>query len=90
MASGLPSLAVRAGGVLDFATHDVNAWMVAPDSPTALADGLGTLLSDAALRSRLAEGALKTAGQRDWHAIFDGVVTEYQRAIQLLAIDRAA
>jgi len=90
MASGLPSLAVRAGGVLDFAQHGINAWMVAPDSVPALMEGLEALLSDASLRARLSAGALETAGQRDWHAIFDGVVTEYQRAIQLSAIDRAA
>ncbi len=90
MASGLPSLAVRAGGVLDFAEHGTNAWLVEPDSVPALAKGLDALLEDTALRDRLSAGALQTAGQRDWHAIFDGVVTEYQRAIQLSAIDRAA
>jgi glycosyltransferase involved in cell wall biosynthesis len=90
MASGLPALAVRAGGVLDFAQHGANAWLVAPDSVPALAEGLGVLLSDASLRARLAAGALATAGERAWDAIFDGVVSEYQRAIQLTAIDRAA
>jgi glycosyltransferase involved in cell wall biosynthesis len=81
---------VRAGGVLDFAVHGTNTWMVEPDSASALADGLETLLADEALRARLATGALATASQRDWQAIFDGVVHEYQRAIQLSAIDRAA
>jgi glycosyltransferase involved in cell wall biosynthesis len=90
MSSGLPALAVRAGGVLDFAVHGVNAWLVTPDSVPALAEGLEALLDDPALRERLRAGALATAGQRDWQAIFDGVVTEYQRAIQLSAIDRAA
>ena len=90
MASGLPALAVRAGGPLDFARHGVNAWLVARDSVPAIAEGLDTLLADAALRERLAAGALRTAGERDWEAIFDGVVTEYHRAIQLRAIDHAA
>ncbi len=90
MASGLPALAVGAGGVLDFAVHGANSWVVTPDSAPALAEGLDALLGDPALRARLAAGALQTAGQRDWEAIFDGVVTEYQRAMQLSASDRAA
>ncbi|HRP07143.1 MAG TPA: glycosyltransferase family 1 protein [Gemmatimonadales bacterium] len=77
MASGLPSLAVAAGGVLDFAEHHTNAWLVEPGSPEAMADGLETLLGDPALRARLGESARATALGRDWHSIFDGVVQEY-------------
>lgn len=90
MASGLPSLAVRAGGVVDFAAHADNAWLVEPDSAPALADGLRHLLDDAALRRRLAAGGEATAASRDWSAIFGGVLQEYERAVALAGADLAA
>lgn len=83
MASGLPSLAVAAGGVLDFASHGANAWVVAPDDTAALADGMATLLGDASLRERLRAGALATAAGRDWGTIFDGVEACYRAAAGL-------
>ena len=44
MGSGLPSLVAAAGGVLEFAEHGDNAWLVAPDSAEAIAEGLRRLL----------------------------------------------
>lgn len=90
MASGLPSLAVRAGGVLDFAEHDRNAWLVEPDSAEAIAGGLRTLLADAALRRRLAAAALDAAARRDWGTIFDGVEQVYRDATEAAILARAA
>ncbi len=90
MASGVAALAVRAGGVVDFATHADNAWLVAPDSAPALADGLHQLLADASLRRRLAAGGEATAASRDWSAIFGGVLQEYERAVTLARADLAA
>ncbi len=77
MASGLPSLAVRAGGVLEFARHDENALLVNPGSAAALATGLERLLGDAPLRERLARGGMATAAGRGWDAIYDDLVREY-------------
>ncbi|GJM22234.1 MAG: hypothetical protein DHS20C15_21490 [Planctomycetota bacterium] len=61
IASNLPSL----GEVL---THDHNAWMVAPDDPAALAEGLRTLLGDASLRERLATRARRDVNDYTWTA----------------------
>jgi glycosyltransferase involved in cell wall biosynthesis len=90
MASGIPSLAVRAGGVLDFAEHNRNAWLVEPDRAEAIADGIGTLLDDSLCRRRLAAAGAATAASRDWHTIFSGVIQEYERALTLARLDRAA
>ncbi len=90
MASGLPSLAVRAGGVLDFAEHDRNAWLVEPDDADAIAEGLRVLLDDSARRSRLMAGGVATAASRDWPTIFAGVVQEYERALTLARLDEYA
>lgn len=79
MASGLPSVAARAGGVLDFAAHGRNAWLAEPDDAGNLAEGLALLLADEALRVRLGGEALETARSRAWDAIFDRLMADYQR-----------
>ena len=63
MGSGLPSLVAAAGGVLEFAEHGGNAWLVAPDSAAAIADrAFGACCTDAGLRRRLRRGR---AGDRE-------------------------
>jgi phosphatidylinositol alpha 1,6-mannosyltransferase len=80
MGSGLPSLVAAGGGVLEFARHGGNAWLVAPDSATAIADGLGRLLVDPGLRRCLAQGGLRTARERAWDAVYDQLIEDYQAA----------
>lgn len=79
MSSGLPSLAAAAGGVVEFARHGDNAWLVAPGSAEAIAAGLERLLEDEALRRRLAAGARVTACERRWDLVFDGLIDTYER-----------
>ncbi|HJS47133.1 MAG TPA: glycosyltransferase family 1 protein [Gemmatimonadales bacterium] len=79
MASGLPSIAARAGGVLEFAEHGRNAWLVDPDDVGALTRGLALLLADPARRMELAAGAVVTARARSWDAVLDGVLVDYRR-----------
>jgi glycosyltransferase involved in cell wall biosynthesis len=80
MGSGLPSLVAAGGGVLEFARHGGNAWLVAPDSATAIAEGLARLLADAGLRRCLAQGALRTARERAWDAVYDQLLDDYRAA----------
>ncbi|HXG44426.1 MAG TPA: glycosyltransferase family 1 protein [Gemmatimonadales bacterium] len=81
MASGLPALAVRAGGVVEFAQHGVNAWLAPPRDLDGLTHGLARLLDDAELRARLRAGALATAQARQWDAIFDRLEADYRAAM---------
>lgn len=76
MASGLPSLAVSAGGVMEFANAE-NALLVKPQNTAALTEGLKRLLLDADLRRRLAAGGLRTAAERDWSTINDQLLADY-------------
>ena len=90
MGSGLPSLVAASGGVLEFAEHGENAWLVEPDSAPAIADGLRRLLADAALRQRLAAGALRSARARDWATVYDRLLEDYRLAVAAKAATRAA
>jgi glycosyltransferase involved in cell wall biosynthesis len=90
MGSGLPSLVAAAGGVLEFATHGGNAWLVAPNSVAAIAEGLERLLTDAALRRRLSEGALATARERSWDEVYDRLIEDYRDAARTRWMTRAA
>jgi glycosyltransferase involved in cell wall biosynthesis len=53
LACGLPVVASGVGGILDFLTDGVNGLLCPPRDAPALADRLGTLLTDAELRARL-------------------------------------
>lgn len=90
MASGLPVLLADSGGVLELARHGDNAWLVPPDNAGALANGLELLAADQPLRHRLASGALRTAAERDWGRIYDGLLMEYQAVLRNGRFRRAA
>jgi glycosyltransferase involved in cell wall biosynthesis len=90
MGSGLPSLVAASGGVLEFSEHGGNAWLVAPDSAEAIEAGLERLLTDTALRRRLAHGALRTARERDWTQVYDGLLADYREAVEGKRLTRAA
>jgi glycosyltransferase involved in cell wall biosynthesis len=90
MGSGLPSLAASAGGVLEFARHGSNAWLVAPNSASALTHGLRRLMNDPGLRQKLSEGGLKTASERSWDQVYDSLIGDYQAAIASKSVVRAA
>jgi glycosyltransferase involved in cell wall biosynthesis len=90
MASGLPSLVAAAGGVLEFAAHGRNAWLVAPNSVRAIEDGLARLMQDEPLRRRLGEGALRTARERSWDDVYDRLIGDYEEAVAAARVRRAA
>jgi glycosyltransferase involved in cell wall biosynthesis len=56
-ASGRPVVAVDVGGVRDIVRHGETGFVVAADDGDALADRLGALLDDPALRTRLGAAA---------------------------------
>jgi glycosyltransferase involved in cell wall biosynthesis len=78
------------GGVLDFSEHGRNGWLVAPYSAEAIVGGLERLLTDAALRRRLAEGALGTAREHDWMQVYDRLVADYKEAAEGRGMTQAA
>lgn len=87
MASGLPVVATRVGGVPDLVEHGETGWLVGPGEFDDIAGRCAGLLADAPLRRRMGERARQRAVER-----FDlGECTERMAAlVERLARSRGA
>ena len=66
LASGVPVVATRVAGVGELVEDGVSGYLVPPGDPVSLADRLGKLIEDPALRSRFgAEGRAKVEEEFD-------------------------
>jgi len=81
MAAGLPILSTRLPVVQEIVEHDQSAWLVRPNSPWALAQGILQLASDPDLRLRLGRAA-ELRARRDFHR--DAFDQRFQEALQRL------
>ena len=61
MTSGVPVVTTRVAGIPSLVTHELNGLLVDEPTPTAIADALVRLLSDANLRRRLIANGYETA-----------------------------
>jgi glycosyltransferase involved in cell wall biosynthesis len=64
MAAGRPIVATSVGGVASIVSHDVEGWLVPPESPESLASAVVALLNDPARASRLAGAGRQRAQLR--------------------------
>jgi glycosyltransferase involved in cell wall biosynthesis len=82
MASGLPIVATRSGGIADVVTDGVTGLLVEERDPVALATAAGRLLDDPALAQRLADAAHADLEARFApEAIARGYEAIYRRAV---------
>jgi glycosyltransferase involved in cell wall biosynthesis len=84
-ASGLPIVAVAAGGALELVEDGVTGLLVPPDDPAALAEAMGALIRFPDRRARLAADARAQALERTWDCSLEEL-----RAAYALATGRAA
>jgi glycosyltransferase involved in cell wall biosynthesis len=85
-ASGLPVLAVAAGGPLTLVQDRVSGLLRAAD-PIQLADGLLELAASPLLRERLAKSGLNAARERTWARALERLASGYRRALDVGARD---
>ena len=64
MATGLPIVATRVGGIPEIIEDGATGWLVEPESPSALAEAAIELISSPDLRSRLSTRAREAVQQR--------------------------
>ncbi len=77
MAYGIAIVATDVGGIPEVVDPGVDALLVPPERPDALADALGTLAADAPLRERLAAAARNRAEKFDATEIADRIAAIY-------------
>jgi glycosyltransferase involved in cell wall biosynthesis len=83
MASGLPVVAVRAGGVGDIVRNGGTGLLIEPgDSPSRFAEALIGLVDDAAVRRDLAQAARAYAVTQTWDAIMGGLRDRYLAVLE--------
>jgi glycosyltransferase involved in cell wall biosynthesis len=87
MASGLPVVAVRAGGPGDTVRPDETGFLVEPTDPSsAMAECLRRLSEDRALRLRLSEAARAYALSQTWDAIMGALRERYVAIVESRAV----
>lgn len=82
LASGVPVVGARAGGI-PFAVQDGRTGLLVPPGDTdALTGGLARLLDDAALRARMGAAGRADAEGLGWRAATEALVASYQEAVE--------
>jgi glycosyltransferase involved in cell wall biosynthesis len=80
MASGVPAVGARAGGVPDVIRHEENGLMFTPGDLGDLTEQLRRLLADPLLRARLGRAARADMERWSWRASTEGLVRYYELA----------
>jgi glycogen synthase len=80
MASGVPTVAPEAGGVLTYATND-NVWLVEPKAES-FADAIREIVGNEALRKLKVQKALETARSNTRDISTDRLFATYDRLYQ--------
>jgi glycosyltransferase involved in cell wall biosynthesis/predicted metal-dependent phosphoesterase TrpH len=81
-ASGLPVVAVAAGGPLSLIRDRQTGWLVEADSQ-ALAAAVAQLAGSSFLRERISRAALAEVRERSWESAFDQLAAGYGRALSV-------
>jgi len=82
LASGLPSVVINQGGVIDLVEHGATGY-ICPADPEAFASAARTLRDNPALRKQMAQNARRRAEQHPWSVIMAQLEGHYHEAIQL-------
>ncbi|MBZ0279960.1 MAG: glycosyltransferase family 1 protein [Anaerolineae bacterium] len=82
LASGLPSVVINQGGVIDLVEHGVTGYICA-DEPEAFAAAARTLRDNPELRKQMAQSARQRAEQRPWSVIMEQLEAYYLEAIRM-------
>lgn len=82
MASGLPTVVINQGGVVDLVI-DGETGYICPDDPTAFAQAVSTLRENPALREQMGFKARQIALQHPWEAIMSQLEDHYSEALAI-------
>lgn len=83
MASGVPAVGARAGGIPDVIDHEVNGLMFTPADLKDLTDQVARLVTDHELRRRLGTRAREDMEQHGWRPATEALFDHYRTAIRV-------
>jgi glycosyltransferase involved in cell wall biosynthesis len=89
MASGLPVVCSRVGGLPELIAHGESGLLVPPGDSAALAEGVLQLLGDRGLMERLAARAIAQASRYDNRAICNRLFDLYEQTVPVPMIRNA-
>jgi glycosyltransferase involved in cell wall biosynthesis len=90
MASGLPVVGMRAGGVQDIIQHGVTGLLCPPDDPAAWLAAVRALLESTYTRQMMGMAARRYAEGQSWTALFDRLLDRYTEIVGGVTHDVAA
>ncbi|MCK6625651.1 MAG: glycosyltransferase family 1 protein [Anaerolineae bacterium] len=82
MASGLPVVAARAGGVLDHVVEGETGLLFEPESQEALIAAVSRLLADEKYARQLGSSGRARVQPQSWAAVLDGLLADYTALIE--------
>ncbi len=82
MASGLPVIGCRAGGVADLVRDGVTGLLARPNDVRSFALAVEALLRDPARRAAMGEAARAEVSKRRWEDVMDLLLAYYQQAVR--------
>jgi glycosyltransferase involved in cell wall biosynthesis len=82
MASGLPVIAPRSGGLVDHVINGKNGFLFEPDDLTDLTNLVGWLISDRFYIRRLGAAARTYAKLQSWQTVLDALLDEYTALVR--------
>ena len=89
LASGVPVVAVAAGGMLDLVQHGVNGLHYGPGDLAGLRAGVAALAADPEQRRRMGAAARESVRDRGWDRFGDLLITHYDEVCQFQSLAAA-
>lgn len=83
MASGVPAVGARAGGIPDVIEHGVNGLLFTPGDLGELTEQVRLLATDADLRARLGARARRDMEAHGWRAATQALIDHYRTAVRV-------
>jgi glycosyltransferase involved in cell wall biosynthesis len=90
MACGLPVVAARAGGPLDFIADGQTGLFFSPESQDSLTEAVQRVVLDQSCAARLGESAYHYAQTRTWEIVLDTLIKQYEMMARKPALIKAA
>lgn len=78
LACAVPVVSTNVGGVPFLVKHGVTAWLVPPDDPAAMADGIDQVMSNHSVRAALSTQGLALARGFSWPVVRDQWLAIYE------------